>query len=186
MSEVCGIGAGLGVALKAARGMAEDTLAPFARYEFQCVSRDGLTKWHDRFSNLVVTAGRNDLLTQYFKGSVYTASWHVGLVDDAGFLAIGAGDTMASHSGWSESTAYSNASRAALVLGTAAAGSIDNAASTAVFVINASATIKGAFIASSSVKGGGSGTLYSAGTFAASRSVSPGDTLNITITLTAV
>jgi hypothetical protein len=185
MSEVCRVGAGLGAALGTARGMAEPARAAHAKYELQCIGKDGLTRWQDQFSNLVVTAGRDDLLTQYFKGIGYTASWHVGLIDNGGFASIAASDTMASHAGWAESTAYSNANRAALVLGSASAASIDNAASTAAFAINAAATIRGAFIASSNVKGGSSGLLYSAGTFAASRAVSPGDTLNITVTLTA-
>jgi hypothetical protein len=185
MSEHCSVGARLGAALEAARAMAETANAPQAAYELKCFDRDGRRKWQHRFTNTVVTAGKNDLLTQYFKGNAYTASWHVGLIDDAGFAAIAATDTMASHPGWAESTAYGNANRAGLILGTVSAGSIDNAASTAAFAINATAAIRGAFIASSNVKGSTSGTLYSAGTFAASRSVAPGDTLNVTVTLTA-
>jgi hypothetical protein len=185
MSEVCTVGAALGAALEVARGMTEIGCSPHARYALECIGADGETKWRDWFSNLVVAAGRNDLLTQYFKGSSYTASWHVGLIDSAGFTSVAASDTMVSHSGWTESTSYSNADRAMLVLGAAAAGSIDNSASPASFAINATATIRGAFIASSNAKGGTSGLLYSAGTFAASRSVTPGDTLNITVTLTA-
>jgi hypothetical protein len=178
-------GAELGVALAGAHGFADPVPVPRARYGVACYSGDGCLKWHDRFQNTVVTAGKNDLLTQYFKGSAYTAAWSVGLIDNAGFAAIAAADTMGSHGGWAESVAYANANRPDLVLGSAASGSIDNSAAAASFSINAAATIRGAFIASNNAKGGAAGTLYSAGTFAASRSVSPGDTLNITVTLTA-
>jgi len=141
-------------------------------------------RWADGFGNLVVTGGKNDLLTNYFKGSSYTAAFYVGLVDNASFSAIAAGDTMASHSGWIESTAYSNANRPTLTLGTASAGSIDNSAAKASFSINATATINGAFCTTNNTKGGTSGTLYSAGSFGSTRSVINGDTLNVQVTLT--
>lgn len=185
MKEGCEHGAAYGAALDAARATEETTDAPYARYEIQCIAGNGARRWCDEFTNLVVTSGKNDLLTQYFKGAAYNASWFVGLIDSAGFTGISPGDTMNAHGGWAESTAYGNAGRPALVLGTATAGSIDNAASVASFSINAAATLKGAFIATSGLKGGAAGTLYSAGMFAADRAVGAGDTLNVTITLTA-
>lgn len=151
-------------------------------YRFECRGADGQVKWVEEFDNLVVTVGKNDLLTQYFKGSAYTAAFYVGL---KGTGTVAAGDTMASHIGWAESTAYSNAARPTLTLGTAASGSIDNSAVVAAFNINATATIAGGFVATDSTKGGTVGTLYGAGDFAAARSVVSGDTLNVTITLTA-
>src|SRR5690349_22658144 len=154
MIEGCVHGARIGAALTAARAMVEGSEAPSACYRIECLRADGHVRWRDLFMNTVVTSGKNDLLTQYFKGSAYTASWFVGLVDVAGFVAISSGDTMTSHAGWTESTAYSNASRPALSLGSAAAGSIDNAASAASFAINGVATLKGAFIATSAIKGG--------------------------------
>ena len=186
MIEGCLHGARVGAVLTAARGLAESAQAPRACYQVECLYADGHVRWRDLFMNTVVTSGKNDLLTQYFKGSAYTASWFVGLVDAAGFAAIASGDTMASHAGWAESTAYSNASRPTLSLGSAGAGSIDNAASTASFAINGVATLKGAFIATGATKGGSAGVLYSAGTFPSNRAVGPGDTLNVAVTLTAV
>lgn len=142
-------------------------------------------KWVEDIDNLVTTAGKNDLLTNYFKGSSYTAAFYVGLVDNASFSAYAAGDTMSSHAGWLESTAYSNSTRPALTLGTAASGSIDNSASKASFTINASATLDGAFIATNSTKGGTTGVLYSCGAFSGGdRTVANGDTLQIQATLT--
>ena len=77
---------------------------------------------------------------------------------------------------------------AARVLGITRAGdvaSVDNAAAKASFDINGSTTIFGAFVTTNSTKGGTSGTLYGAADFAASRAVISGDTLNVTVTLTA-
>lgn len=183
MKEGCNAGAAAAAALWAAGGMSEALAAPQALYQVECVDGHGRIRWRDRFTNLVVTAGRNDLLSQYFKGNAYTAAWYVGLIDNAGFAAVAAADAMASHPGWAESTAYANSVRPALTLGTASAGSIDNSGSAAAFSVNASATIRGAFVANANGKGTASGTLYSAGTFAAARSVASGDTLNVTVTL---
>jgi hypothetical protein len=154
-------------------------------YKFECW-RNGQLAWSETVHNQVMTAGINDLLTQYFKGSAYTAAFFVGLVDNASFSAYSAADTMASHAGWLESAAYSNATRPALTLGTASAGSIDNSASKAVFNINATATILGGFVTTNSTKSGTTGTLYGAASFTGgARSVLNGDTLNCTISLSA-
>lgn len=161
----------------------EHTQAPAFVYTLECIGADGRLKWRETFRNTVLTAGKNDLLTQYFKGAAYTAGWFVGLIDNAGFSAIAAGDTSASHAGWAESTAYSNGTRPALTLGTAAAGSIDNSAAKASFSINATATINGAFTTTLNTKGGTTGITYSAGSFAAPRAVLNGDTLNVQVTL---
>lgn len=185
MNDCCSVGAAFGTAMETARAHVEAVRAPSAYYAVECIAADGISRWRDGFANMVVTVGKNDLLTQYFKGSGYTASWAVGLVDNAGFSAIAAGDTMTSHGGWSESTAYANASRPGLILGSASGGAIDNSASVASFSINTTATIRGAFVANNNTKGGTSGTLYSAGAFAATRSVASGDTLNVTVTLSA-
>ena len=174
----------LGAGREMLGAVAEQIHAPRFRYDLECVGADGQVKWRETFFNLVTTVGKNDLLTQYFKGSSYTAAWFVGLVDNAGFSAIAAGDTMASHAGWTESVAYSNATRPALTLGTASAGSIDNSASKASYTINATATINGAFCNTVNTKSGTTGTLYSAGSFGAPRSVINGDTLNVQVTLT--
>jgi len=154
-------------------------------YRFECYDRNGNLKWVEEVPNIVVNVGLNDVLDKYFKGSTYTAAHYVGLVDNASFSAYAAADTMSSHAGWSESTAYSNANRPTLTLGTVASQSVDNSASKAAFNINATATIKGAFVTTNNTKGGTTGTLYGAASFASTRAVENGDTLNVTCTLTA-
>lgn len=175
--------AGQVVGLIFKHGLIEVMTAPWFTYDITCRDAQGNVKWREVYTNLVTTAGKNDLLTQYFKGSAYTAAWFLGLIDNAGFSAIAAGDTASSHAGWTESTAYSNANRVTLSFGTASAGSL--AASAAVFNINATATINGAFSITNNTKGGTTGVLYSAGSFASARSVINLDTLSVTLTVSA-
>lgn len=153
-------------------------------YLVECFDKDGNLKWSDEFDNLVVTEGLNDSLDKHFKASSYTAAWYVGLASASPNFA--AGDTMASHSGWTEVTDYSNATRPSLTLGSVSGGSVDNSANKAQFNINATVTVGGAFVTSNNTKGGTSGILYGGGAFSGgNRSVQNGDTLNVTVTLTA-
>lgn len=151
-------------------------------YTVECVGPDGKVKWTDEFKNLVTTEGLNDNLDKYLKGSAYTAAWYVGLTD--GTPTTAAADTLASHAGWLEVSAYTG-NRQALTLGTVAAGSVDNSASKASFPITSDATtIGGAFV--SSVATGTAGILYGVGAFTGGdKSADNGDTLNVTVTLTA-
>lgn len=154
-------------------------------YLFEAYDPDGNFKWRHLTTNIVVNTGLDDILQEYFKGSTYTAAHFVGLTD--GTPTVAAGDTMSSHVGWTEVTAYSEATREALVLGSVASQSVDNAASKASFSINAdTTTVGGAFVTTNSTKGGSTGILYGAAAFtAADKSLDNGDTLNVTVTLTA-
>jgi len=151
-------------------------------WEVVCYDSSGAEKWREVNENLVTTEGLNDILTKYLKGSSYTAAWYVGL---AGAGTKAAADTMSSHSGWAVVADYSESVRQTLTLGTASSGSIDNTASKAVFSINGTATVAGAFVTTSNTKSGTSGTLYGVVDFGSSRSVISGDTLTVTVTLTA-
>ena len=153
-------------------------------YLIECYDKDGRLKWSEEFTNLVVTEGLNDSLDKHFKGSSYTAAWYVGLTD--GSPSFAAGDTMSSHAGWTEADDYSESVRQTLTLGTVSGGSVDNSASKASYSINATATIGGAFLCTDNTKNGTSGTLYGGGAFSGgNRSVVSGDTLNVTVTLSA-
>lgn len=132
-----------------------------------------------QWDNVITTLGKNNVLDVYLAGATQDATWFVGL-KGTGTAVVG--DTLASHAGWSEINPYTG-NRPAFTPGAAAAGSIDNAASKAVFAITSSVTVYGAFLAG--VNTGTSGLLYAAGDFASSRAVVSGDTLNITATFTA-
>jgi len=139
-------------------------------------------KWRDGFQNIVVTTGLNILLDSTIKTGVSSPAWYVGL---KGMGSMVAADTMASHGGWSELTPYSDSTRPAYTPGTISSGSVDNSASKAVFNINGSGTVGGSFIATDSTKGGTTGTLYGGAAFGANRTVASGDTITVTVTLTA-
>lgn len=111
----------------------------------------------------------------------YGPLWYVGLKNAGTVLA---GDTMQSQTNWAEIVPYSNSTRPAFTPGTISSGSVDNSAAKAVFNINATATVVGAFMANDATKSGTFGILYGAGDFSSSRSVANGDTLNVTVTLT--
>jgi hypothetical protein len=159
----------------------DESIGATGVYAVECIGADGQVKWTDTFNNLVTTAGKNDLLDKYMAGSAYTAAWYLGLVDGASTPTYAAGDTSASHAGWSESAAYSNSTRPAVSWSSASSGS--KASSATAFNINGTATIAGAFLISNSTKSGSTGILYSAGSFTGgNRSVASGDTLNVTYT----
>ena len=155
------------------------------KYTFEAFDRDGNLKWRDEIENLITNVGLDDLLDKYLKGSSYTAAFFVGLIDGTPTLA--AGDTMASHAGWAEVTAYDESARQGLVLGTVSGQSVNNSASKASFAINADGTvIGGAFLVTNSTKGGTSGVVYSEAAFTAgNKTLDDGDTLNVTVTCTA-
>lgn len=156
-----------------------ETIAISGVYTVECFDADGQLKWSDQIKNLVVTVGKNDLLDKYFTGSSYTATWYLGLINSGGTYS--AGDTMSSHSTWTENTGYSAATRPAPTWNAAASGSKSTTATA--FSINASGTIGGAFMTSNNTKGGTTGILYSAGNFTGgNRTVASGDTLNVTYT----
>lgn len=155
------------------------------RFEWDAALSE-FVRWQAVGHNLVVTAGLNDSLDKHFKASSYTAAWYVGLTD--GTPTVVAGDTMASHAGWVEITAYDEANRPALTLGSVSGGSVDNSASKATYTISANnTTIGGAFVATNSTKGGTTGTLYGAGAWQTGNDkvIDDNDTLSVTITLTA-
>ena len=152
-----------------------------------CFDKDGNQKWEAKSHNLVVDVGLNDMNDKYFSGSSYDAGWFIGLYGAASTNNPAASDTMASHAGWTEVTAYSQATRPQCNFGSASADSpgtsiISNSGSVAVFSINNTVTVGGAFLASNSTKDGTTGILFSAADFQApgDRSVVSGDTLNVT------
>lgn len=154
-------------------------------FHFQCFDKEGNLKWEDWAHNLVVNQGLKDMNDKYFSGSGYTATWFLGLINASPTPSYVAGDTAALHSGWSETTAYSQSTRPAVTFGAATTADpsvISNSASPSTFSMNGTVTVAGAFLISNSTKGGTSGVLFSEANFQSpgSRSVVSGDTLNVT------
>ena len=154
-------------------------------YSIQCFDKEGNLKWEAKSKNLVVNVGLKDMNDKYFSGSSYTAAWYIGLYGAAASNNPAAGDTAASHAGWTEVTAYSQATRPAAVFAAATTADpsvITNSASPAVYSINGTTVVGGAFLISNSTKSGTTGVLFSAADFQSpgDRSVTNGDTLNVT------
>jgi hypothetical protein len=111
----------------------------------------------------------------------------MGLISGTSYTGVSAADTMSSHAGWLEAggtvaPAYTGNRKTAVWSG-AAAGAKTLATALA-FAITSSGTVKGAFIVygtgAVNTKDNTSGTLWSAGTFAAGdKGVANGDTLNV-------
>ena len=175
-------------ALVAQNGGLADNATAKGVYVVQCHDADGNLKWEAEAPNLVVNGGLQDMNAKYFTGSAYTAAWYLGLYGAAASNNPAAGDTMSSHAGWTEVTAYSQANRPTCTFGTPTTANpsvATNSASPATFSINGTTTVGGAFLTSNNTKGGSTGTLYSAADFSApgDRSVVSGDTLTVTYTL---
>ena len=155
-------------------------------FHFKCYDKDGNLKWEDTAKNLVVNAGLQDMNTQYFTGSSYTAAWYIGLVNDAGFTTYAAGDTLSSHAGWVETTSYSGGNRATASFGTATTADpsvISNSGSPGAFAITGTVTVRGAFLCNVQSNTNNTGLLFSVSDFTGgNRSVVNGDTLNVTYT----
>ena len=147
---------------------------------FECYDKNGDLKWVDGFQNLVVTEGLNHILDVEFNGTTQDTTWFLGL-KNAGTVA--AGDTLASHAGWTENTNYTG-DRQPLVTIAAVAGAITNSASKASFSITVDTqTIAGGFL--TTVNTGTLGVLFSAKDFTGgNKSADNGDTLEVTLTIT--
>lgn len=155
-------------------------------YRVECVGADGKVKWVEEAHNLVVNEGLQNMVAAYLDASAQTTTWYVGLITGPGSgTTIAAGNTLATHAGWTEFTNYTG-NRKAAVFGTATTADpsvIDNSASPASFAISgAGGVVAGAFLCS--VASGTSGILFSASDFQSpgDRTVVSGDTLNVTYT----
>lgn len=178
--NIAGLRAAIGRVFGRAR--VHDTFRPAMHWHIECV-RDGEVIWIEDGLNLIVDTGINDALDKWLKGSGYTAAFYVGLTD--GTPTPDAADTMSSHSGWAEVTAYDESTREALTLGSVASKTVSNTASKASFTISGTTTVGGAFLTTDSTKGGTSGTLISVKAFTGGdRSVVDDDVLNVTVTVT--
>lgn len=151
-------------------------------YHVEHFDKDGILKGKYEFPNGIVDEGLNHILDTQFHNTTQVGTWYLGLVNNAGWSAFANADTMSSHTGWVESTDYTEANRQEWTEGAAAARSITNAV-TVDFSINTTVTLKGIFVCSDNTKSGTSGVLWSTAAFASNVSAVNGDTLKITYTV---
>lgn len=176
----------VGSGLTATTGASEEVKAT-GKYKVECYDKDGNLKWVEETKNLVVNVGLQYMAGVALTSTAQLTSWYIGLYGAASSNNPAAGDTMASHGGWTEVTDYSESTRVAAVFAAATNANpsvVTNSASVAVFSINGTTTVGGAFLTSNNTKGGTTGTLFSAADFQApgDRSVINGDTLRVTYT----
>ena len=159
-------------------------------YEAKCYDAQGNLKWSDTIENLTTNVGRQSLLNSYFAN---TGGGAVVM----GLMGTGSPaytDTQASHSGWLEvggtnAPTYSGTRKTpAFSAATSANPSVLSTSAAVVFSMTSSGTVAGAFIniGGSSTQDNTTGVLFSAGDFTAgSKTVTSGDTINVTYTLSA-
>jgi len=130
------------------------------------------------FNGITVT-GKNYLLDVGFGNATPVTPidpWYIGLINQSPTPVLVEGDTLASHSGWAEFTAYSG-NRIAWD-DADSVNKVKGTTTVANFVVNASGSVHGILIAS--VASGTSGTLWATGSFDSSLAVINTDELKIT------
>lgn len=150
-------------------------------FHIECYDKDGNLKWKESTPNLVVNEGLKHLNDTFFSGAGYNATWYLGLVNASPAPSYAAGDTLATHAGWAETTAYSG-NRKPVTFGAATLADpsvISNSASPSQFAMNGTVTVAGAFLCD--VATGTGGILFSVSSFQApgNRDVVSGDTINV-------
>jgi len=178
-----------------------ETVGIEGHYHVECRDANGNLKWSEDFDNQVVQVGKIFMLSQTLLTSpVALVGPYLGLVSGSG-NTFSPTDTMTSHAGWTEFTAYTVSSSA--VRGTAvfstptgnnnttpASNVVTAAASAITYTITGSGgTIGGCFLVTgtgaSSTLGNTGGTLYSAGAFGTAKTTTAGDTVSVTYSTTA-
>jgi hypothetical protein len=147
--------------------------------------RGGDLLGRDMSPNIMPTEALNHIWSVILGGGTQVNPFYVGIFEAN--VTPGASLTHATLvSVLTECTAYDETTRPAYVEGAIAAGAVDNSASRAVFTMNATKTIYGAFLASSNVKSTtAAGTCLSAAKFSASRAVVDDDELAVKVALSA-
>lgn len=134
--------------------------------------------------NLVVNEGLNALNNIMFDAGTQITAWYLGIFE-ANYTPVSTVTAATIASASTESTAYTLGTRPAYTPAASSSQIITNSASPASFTFNATKTIYGGFLISSSTKGGTSGTLFAAAAFATSKSVVSGDQLLLTYQFTS-
>lgn len=159
-------------------------------YTAECYDAQGNLKWSDSIKNLTTNVGRQSILNSYFANTGAGAI----LMGLKGTGTAVVGDTQASHTSWLEvglanAPAYSGTRKTpAFSAATLANPSVLSTSAAVVFAMTSSGTVAGAFIniGGSSTIDNTTGVLFSAGDFTAgSKTVTSGDTINVTYTLSA-
>jgi hypothetical protein len=188
-SEITKMGDSFGANASYGGGSVE-TVGMEGVYVATCYDANGNEKWSDTIENLTTNVGRASLNDSYL-GNTAGGAVVMGL---KGTGTAAYGDTQASHAGWLEvggtnAPTYSGTRKTpAFSASTVANPAVKSTSAAVVFSMTGSGTVAGAFInvGGSSTIDSTTGTLFSAGDFTAgSKTVTSGDTINVTYTLSA-
>jgi hypothetical protein len=150
--------------------------------------RDGKLLWEEEAHNLVTDEGLDAILDIMLHGYTQITTWYCILFEND-FTPDG--DETYASPGYTESTAYDEATRPEYEEAAASSQSTTNSANKATFTISDTKTIYGAGIvgggSAATTKGdsAGGGTLLCCARFASSRSVLDDDVINLTYTISA-
>lgn len=187
--EKCSAIESTGASLVRGSGSFSENAEAHGIYSVQCIGSNGKVKWTETFDNIVVNQGKNYILDQGFGTSPAGNIVRMGLISSATTPVIG--DLYATHAGTTEISCY-GATRPTPTFNSSSGGS--KATTSAVtFNITSTATVAGCMIvmgptasattlSTVSDTSATGGVLYSAGNFGAAKSVTSGDTLNVSYT----
>lgn len=176
-------------------GGAVETVGLEGVYVATCYDANGTEKWSDTIENLTTNVGRKNLMDSYF-GNTGGGAIVMGLggANGSATFTPAYADTQASHAGWFEvgganAPTYSGTRKTpSFSAATTANPSVLATSAAVVFSMTSSGTVYGAFInvGGSTAIDNTTGTLFSIGAFTAgSKTVTSGDTINVTYTLSA-
>jgi hypothetical protein len=171
-------------------GSQDESMSVLGHYTVECVGSDGQVKWNEDFDNLVTTQGKDHLLNNGLAGPATAVAVRMSFIT-SGTPVVG--DTYASHAGFTELGSGIIAARGTPAFSASSAGVKSTSSAVSASVIG-TGTVTGVAInlvvgavgnlgvvADTATSGG---ILYSAGLFGSSKSVSSGDTLNVTYSTT--
>ena len=144
-----------------------------------------IDRWEQK--NVITNEGLNHMLNVEFHGATAIATWYIGLFENDYTPLVT--NTYATP-GFTESTAYDEATRPEFVEAEATTKVITNTASKATFTISATKTIYGAFLcgggtgASTKSDTAGGGTLFASSKFATAKDVVDDDVLMVVCSIT--
>lgn len=193
-NEIVGMGDKFGASASFGGG-AEESVGLEGVYVATCYDADGNEKWSDTIENLTTNVGRKNLMDSYFANTGGGAIvMGLGGANGSATFTPAYADTQSSHAGWYEvggtnAPTYSGTRKTpAFSAATTANPSVLSTSSAVVFSMTGSGTVYGAFInvGGSTAIDNTTGTLFSIGAFTAgSKTVTSGDTINVTYTLSA-
>lgn len=164
-------------------------------YTATCYDANGNEKWSDTIQNLTTNVGRASLNDAYLGNTAAgTVVMGLGGANGSSTFTPAYGDTQSSHAGWYEvgganAPTYSGTRKTpSFSASTAANPAVKSTSAAVVFSMTGSGTVYGAFInvGGSTAIDNTTGVLFSIGAFTAgSKTVTSGDTINVTYTLSA-